>query len=441
MKKTIFITSFHPLISRNILSSGLLDDLNKAGLRVVVLAPKDKKDFFEKSFANENVVVEGVSFKFGAREAFFRYLSFACLRTKTLRIKRKTEMKGSGSFVSLFFANRFGVVLSRFLERVTYRHDIYGELFSEYKPNLVFSTDIQSEFDVSLLHEAKKKNIKNMAMVRSWDNLTSKGLIRVIPEKLLVWNEIVKNEAKKYHFIKDSLISIVGIVHYDSYKNLEQKSREEFIKDIGGDVTKKIALVVHMGDRYLKNNTVDRDIVKILTEILPLDFQILVRLPPGDFVRELEMKENDFQRIKVLFDRATKNFENIKMTEIGKEDDLHLADTLRHSDVVISGPSTMAIDSVIFDNPTVLFGFDGYEKRPYLDSIRRYYDYDNFIHVVESQGVRLATRVEDFKVLVLDAIDNPEKDKYFRKKLVELEVGFDDGKCLERLKDVLLKSL
>ncbi len=437
MKKTIFIASFHPLISRNILSSGLLDDLNKAGFKVVILAPRDKKDFFEKSFANENVVVEGVSFKFGAREVFLKYLSFACLRTETLRIKRKTEMKGSGAVSSLFFANRFGVAILRFLENITYKHNIFGELFEKHKPEKVFATDIQSEFDVSLIHEAKKRGIKNIAMVRSWDNLTSKGLIRVVPEKLLVWNELIKTEAKKYHYVKDPLISIVGIVHYDSYKDLKQKSREEFIKTISGDVTKKIALVVPIGDRYLKKNTVDRDIVKILTEILPLDFQILVRLPPGDFVRELENEENHFDRIKVLFDRATKNFENIKMTEIGKADDLHLADTLRNVDLVISGPSTMAIDSVIFDKPTILFGFDGYQSRPYFESIRRYYDYDNFVPVIESGGVRLAKSLEEFKDLVKGAIDNPTRDHDLRARLVEMEASVFHGKCLERLVEVL----
>ncbi len=437
MKRVIFIASFHPLISRNILSSGLLSELNKEGFKVVVLAPKEKKDFFERSFANENVSVEGVTFKFGTREAFFRYLSFACLRTKTLEIKRKTEMKGSGAMSSFFFANRFGANFSRFLEKVTYKNDIFGELFEKYKPEKVFSTDIQSELDISLVHEAKKRGVKNIAMVRSWDNLTSKGLIRVVPEKLLVWNEIIKTEAKKYHYIKEPIIFVVGIVHYDLYKTYPQKSREEFIKELGGEVSKKIALVVPIGDRYLKENTVDRDIVKILTEILPTDFQILVRLPPGDFVRELENKENKFERTKVLFDRATTNFENIKMTEIGKEDDIHLADTLRNVDLVISGPSTMAIDSVIFDKPTILFGFDGFKERSYLESIRRYYDYDNFVPVVKSGGVRLANSLEEFKELVSSAIGDPSKDHDSRMRLVELEASVFYGKSLERLVNVL----
>ncbi len=192
-----------------------------------------------------------------------------------------------------------------------------------------------------------------------------------------------------------------------------------------------------IGDRYLKENTVDRDIVKILTEILPTDFQILVRLPPGDFVRELENEENHFDRIKVLFDRATKNFENIKMTEIGKKDDEHLVDTLRNVDVVVSGPSTMAIDSVVFDKPTILFGFDGFKERSYLESIRRYYDYDNFVPVVQSGAVNLAQSVEEFKELVSDAIKNPSKDHEFRMKLVEMEASVFYGNCLERLVNVL----
>ncbi len=441
MNKTIFITSCHPLISRNILSTGILDIILKQGIRIVLIVPKSKVDYFTKTFARDGVYIEGIDYKIGKRESFLKYLSLASLNTNTLNIKRKTEMKGSGSFTRYFLSNYISHFLIRKLEKYSYNKNIFGNLFKKYNPNSVFITDIQSEIDISLLIEAHKNRINTLGMVRSWDNLTSKGLIRVVPNKLIVWNEIVRDEAIKFHDINKETIGIVGIPHYDDYKKYDYSNRKAFFDKIGADVNKKIALVIPIGDRYLRNNTVDRDIVDILDKNLPEDYQILVRMPPGDYVRELENKPNQFDRIKVIFDRSYMATDNIKTTEIRKDDDIHLGQTLFWSDIVISGPSTVVIDSVYMNKPTILFGFDGYDKRDYYDSIRRYYDYDNFIPIIMSGGAKLTITIEDFIESIKGYIKNPKLDDVKRRDLVKKEVSIIDGKSTNRLSEIIIESV
>jgi hypothetical protein len=106
----------------------------------------------------------------------------------------------------------------------------------------------------------------------------------------------------------------------------------------------------------------------------------------------------------------------------------------------VSGPSTVAIDAVFMDKPTVLFGFDGYEQRNYLDSIRRYYDYDNFVPVIESRGVVFAQDASELKKSVAEYISNPAKDSEYRKNLARKEAAFTDGKCTERLAKIIDES-
>jgi CDP-glycerol glycerophosphotransferase (TagB/SpsB family) len=197
-------------------------------------------------------------------------------------------------------------------------------------------------------------------------------------------------------------------------------------------------LVVPIGDRYLENNTVDRDIVHFLTEILPLDWQILVRFPPGDYVREIERNTTQFGRINVLYDRASQPFENIKMTEITHTDDQRLIETIQSADLVVSGPSTMVIDAAFLGKPTILFGFDGYEKRNYLTSIRRYYDYDNFAPILRSGGARLAESKQEFEKLVHEYIKDPSKDEQGRRALALAEATWMDGQSTERLLQALV---
>lgn len=435
MSKTIFITSFHSLISRNILATNILNLLVEKGYRIVILVPKIKEEYFLRKFTKNGIVIKGVDFEFGLREKILKYLSLSALNTTSLKIKRNTEMNGSGAFLSKVISNRVGVAIIRFIEKVTYQHTIFQDLFAEYKPVTVFSTDIQSELDVALLNEAKRRSIKAIGMVRSWDNLTSKGLMRSVPDVLLVWNYIVMQEAIQFHYIKKDSITVIGIPHYDDYTTYTYSSKEDFCKKVGANPLKKIVLVIPIGDRYIRNNCVDRDVVDILDKELSDEYQILVRLPPGDYVRELETKKDIWKNNRVVFDRSSTPFSNIKISELSKEDDIHLANTIKWSDIVVAGPSTAVIDAVYMDKPVILFAFDGYEEREYLDSIRRYYDYDNFVHIVKSGGVVLAQSIDVFK----QALREPNKNLEGRKRLVKEQVVYTDGTATARLLKELIQ--
>ncbi len=347
--KTVFISSFHSLISRNILSTSLVSELQKRGFQVVILAPKDKQVFFKEEFSKKGAFIEPIDTKITSWEKFLRYLALSTLRTSSLEIKRKTELRGSGSFVCKFLSlGGVGIFLTRILVRFFGSGWRYTELFKKYQPVLVFATDVQSELDVCLIKESKIRRIPVVGMVRSWDNLTAKGLVRVIPDRLFVNNETLFKEAVEIQKIKPEIIEIVGIPHYDLYVHGRRSSREDFFKKIGGGHLKKLVLFTPTGDRYIKNNNVDADTLKILESSVGQDVQILVRFPPADTVMFLDGRPNTE---KVIFDRPSTRFKTIKNTELSAEDDIYLADTLYHSDVVVTGPSTICIDAAFSISP------------------------------------------------------------------------------------------
>ena len=70
-------------------------------------------------------------------------------------------------------------------------------MFEKYKPDVVFATNVYGEEDVLLMKSASIHGVKTIGMVLSWDNNTSKHLMRVVPNVLLVQNEIIKDEAIK----------------------------------------------------------------------------------------------------------------------------------------------------------------------------------------------------------------------------------------------------
>ena len=60
--KTLFITSFQPFISRNILNTDVLRLLKKEkDLQIVILVPQEKIDFFNEFFRSDSVIIEGMN--------------------------------------------------------------------------------------------------------------------------------------------------------------------------------------------------------------------------------------------------------------------------------------------------------------------------------------------------------------------------------------------
>lgn len=282
--KTIFITSFHPLVSRNILSAPFFDMLTSThNVRVVLLVPVGKKAFFEKYYARERVVVEGVTRRLNEADYLFKDFAAAAIRTRSRALIRKMRL-GHERFnaLRLFF---WAPLVRRYIPRLYARcmpRWRYATLFERYAPSLVFAIDIFNPMDVIFMHEAKARGVQTVGMVRSWDNLTAKGGFRVIPDTLVVQNDIIKSEAIRIHGIPEEIIRMVGMPHYDKYRGSVPISRASFLERLGAPPDGKYIIYAPVGDRFFTNNTYDREMVLMLRQLLPTGFFLLVRPPPGD---------------------------------------------------------------------------------------------------------------------------------------------------------------
>lgn len=433
----IAITSFHPLISRNIFAAGLLERLAKnPDIRVTVFVPQAKKDFFEAEFASPRVRFVGINQIFGWRDRMLRFVALAGLATRTMAIKRRTEMKGSGAWMARLIDGEqwLRILLRKASVRLLIRGDA-ERILHDHAPALLFAGDVQNDTDVFFMAAARRLKIPIVGMVRSWDNLTSKGLLRILPDFLVVHNEVEAAEAETYHGMPRDRIRIIGVPHYDRYINHPSASREEFFRSIGAPFSKRLILFAPVGDRYLSPNHTDLVVVELLDQTLPPDCHILVRLPPTDTVKSIE----EYRSSRVTIERPTRRFKTLRNAELSPEDDRHLADTLFWSDLVISGPSTMCVDAAVFDKPVILVGFDTHgENRPYSESIRRYYDYDHFRPILASGGVRYAATPKDFTDAARSYLADPRQDQEGRKRILEEQCGGNNGMATQRLVDILL---
>jgi len=385
--KTIFVTSFHSLVSR-VLESGVLDHILKSGdVRVVIFVPHFKKTYFEKIFGRKkNIIIEGIERDALSKQAYFFYrLAFMLLDTKTMYLTRRS-FRGYRHkheiFIAQGAANMFGrsKLLRNMFRMINYYFSgkqIFTPYFEKYKPDLVFSTDIKEILDTQLLIEAKKQGIRTVGMVRSWDYLTGKGMTRVNPDKMIVHNETIKNEAIKLADMNEDDIFISGLPHFDPYINAARAEKKDFFNRVGIDQKKRILFYAPWGSKFLDT---DWQFLATLNKAiengkLPPDVHILIRLPPGDGVVFEKLKNATHITIDipgVAFDK-----QNRKANEMSFDDLLHLANSLFYSSVVVTPPSTIVIDACALDKPVVLMAYDGDEEKSYYEGVKHYYDFSH----------------------------------------------------------------
>ena len=77
----------------------------------------------------------------------------------------------------------------------------------------------------------------------SWDNLTNRGLIRVAPDRVLVWNEFQQREAVELHDVPPDRVVITGAPRFDQFFEMTASTaREEFFTDLGLDPARQLVL-------------------------------------------------------------------------------------------------------------------------------------------------------------------------------------------------------
>jgi hypothetical protein len=80
----------------------------------------------------------------------------------------------------------------------------------------------------------------------SWDYLETKGVIHVLPDRLLVWNKFQEEEARTSHHIPPGLIRITGVAYFDDLFRFKSpvRSRDKFCREHGIDPSKPYLLYV-----------------------------------------------------------------------------------------------------------------------------------------------------------------------------------------------------
>ena len=245
-RKTVFITISRGFGVRNILRTDFLNYLKQNNTKIVLLFANIRKkeipQYLLDEFKDENVYIENVSFpnKSKFRRKFWA-LSRLLVYNKTdrkLRYLRRGKRTIIGDILliteNMFFSivGRIHILKSfiRFIEQRLFSSEWCEEYFDKYNPDVVFSTSIISSFDVDILKEAKRRSVKTVGMPRGWDNVAT-TFYRVVPEVLVVQNEVMKSDAMRCQNIKPEHITVIGFPQFDLYRKKTSYFQEKIFSN------------------------------------------------------------------------------------------------------------------------------------------------------------------------------------------------------------------
>ena len=157
---------------------------------------------------------------------------------------------------------RLAWILSQFELAIPLSREL-TRFLREQAPDLVLITPLVDLGCPQLDHylSARSLGLRTVLCVCSWDHLSSKSLLRGIPDRVLVWNDIQKQEAIEHHRVPAERVVVTGAQCYDLWFDRQpSRSREEFCQHVGLDPA--TPFVLYVCSSLFKNTAVEARFVE-----------------------------------------------------------------------------------------------------------------------------------------------------------------------------------
>lgn len=443
---TIAITVSRGSIARNVLGSDAYRLLRNAGHHILFLVPDPTASDFVEAFGGEYVRIERL---IDPPQNWCDQLLVGV--AKALVYNATTELRDRYGYLSASETNAVRRIVKRLvfypLRNLDILKDVlrwfdahvrpaheYDALFQSIRPDLLFATNPTETADAHVMKAARRYDIRIVAMPKSWDNLPKLSM-RVAPDQLLVWGQALIDHAVRYQHIPRERITVVGVPQFDVVANDSiRQSREDFFDSIGVDPAHRLIVFGSEG----KVSPGDPEIAEMMVSAIERgafgpNVTLFIR-PYFSLVGEERKFDGLVNRPQVVIDHWFTRRPGFRdQWDYSSVHARHFSNLMRHMDVMVCYTSTLALDAALYDRPVVHVGFDGYKKKPYGQSHRRWYDSAHFTEIMKISGNQIAESPEALVDQIRDALEQPELGRAGRQRLIEQFCFAADGKSGQRI--------
>ncbi len=398
---TILAVAPFPLSLRNFVPTGLAGELERRfGLRVHFVSPYAQPEFADGSgatYPNWQVSAEqgtaGVPTMAG--------VNLLDMALKSVHLTGFALEYPDGSLQNLELSRRRAAqnVIARALTILAPRRSparrwlrrLYG-LYRPARPEVVAAFDriapslvlVASPghywLDHFVLDEARRRGIPSVCVVLSWDNLYSRGPMCRRPDYLMVWSEVMRQQAVEVHQFPADRISVVGPLQFFYYQEPPSSGEIAAMRARIGLRPTEAYLTYICGARTARYDVED---VLALLEQLRLgpfrDLRVVLRPHPQGSREAYEQ----LLPLGVLLDRSPDLTDARTRPEALDAGAIrHMASLLQDARFVVSSWGTTALlEACIFDTASVQLRWMDALPRSAPEEVMKVHDFQRYIHM------------------------------------------------------------
>jgi hypothetical protein len=238
--------------------------LARQGHRLHVVCLKHDRDDFRRGLEELTEIYDNVTFQEGPQrlDGWTELVTFV----RTFQCWLQSQDARFGQEFHISDRKRVGYRLPKWVELPLFRYPLSREVlwrllrrldaavprdpaidaaFGDFRPDVLVITPLIDR-DGGMwdyMYSARALGVPTVFPVHSWDNLSSKARVNAFPDCVLVWNEIQREEAIRFHGIPRHSLVITGAQGFDDWFEMRPSmSRGEFCLALGLDADKPILL-------------------------------------------------------------------------------------------------------------------------------------------------------------------------------------------------------
>lgn len=456
-QRTAFIFLRAGIFVRNFVSRDLIREFESSGHRFVIFSPEPAHPFLRRHFSAPCFELARMDVAAGQRALwssrlrnFFvqvRRFTFANTRfsengcrQSLIAALRREQMSAAGplgrSFYHAILWTARLASQSRTVRRLLLLAESWAATFSahaehyrKYRPSMVVVNSLGFDQDTLIMREARRFGARVCVLVKNWDVPTTRGIGGAVPDHVLVWNQIMRDEVERYHDVPAERISVVGISQWDDYfrDDVPTPSRKAFQARYGlAPDRRTIYFAMTTPTHYKHNFTLARLLLEAIRDgrIEPRA-QLLVRLHPAYVLIngvldesgriELEALQREFGSLLALSYPTSENYRGFAVP--GEANDNDLKEILTHSDMMVTVYSTQILEGAMLDLPIVNAGMFAFRDTGL--PISTYEAWDHIRQVLNREAVSYCYSMEELCREINAALASRNRGAAARQRIAE----------------------
>lgn len=329
--------------------------------------------------------------------------------------------------------------LERLLLSYPRSREAHERLLAE-RPSMILTTGPFQFEQPAVVAAAMNLDIPTLAMIPSWDNLSTKNRMVFKYDGYMVWSEQRKEELHHYYpYTKDTPVYVIGAPQFDVFfQERFHQTREEFCEKSGLRPDRPIIVYAVGSPNFLKEHHGALYLAKKIAAGELGDVQMIVRPHPIHDRGEMRDLFAPFFPRVVLQHTSEVDIPLPERTQDVNQI-VEWVNTFRHANVVVNLSSTVTVDAAIFDCPVVNLDFDpepGQKNQELIKDINHVWTH--FKPVAESEGVWLVNDYDEMVEAVRTYLAHPELHREKRRWIAEYVCGYLDGQGGERMASAIM---